>query len=56
MYKIRVLNKSPSGYFTNFNSRAPTFFNKSPTIPSAEILNNWISNWKTKNVNGLVAV
>ena len=25
-------------FYTNFNSRAPTFFNKSPTIPSAEIL------------------
>ena len=24
--------------YTNFNSKAPTFFNKSPTIPRADIL------------------
>ena len=28
--------------YTNFNSKAPTFFNKSPTIPSAEILQSML--------------
>ena len=28
--------------YTNFNSKAPTFFNKSPTIPRAEILQSML--------------
>ena len=39
---LRSVTRCGCKNYTNFNSKAPTFFNKSPTIPSAEILQSML--------------